>query len=104
MPCPKFIPALISEWEEMISEYYTISKKSDDCAELAEFLHQWFLCIHPFVDGNGRTARLMENSLRLYKGLGWKTPLFCERESYYSRIRRTESIFYERYYPTMYEQ
>lgn len=36
--------------------------------ELAALLHAWLVNIHPFVDGNGRTARLLMNLALLQSG------------------------------------
>jgi len=44
------------------------SVKSDDILKLAADIHYNFVNIHPFGDGNGRTARLLMNYIQLYHG------------------------------------
>ena len=45
------------------------AKKSDlDSIELAAFVHAEFVRIHPFQDGNGRTARLLLNFMLMKAG------------------------------------
>ncbi len=45
------------------------NKQFQNELELAAFTHLEFVRIHPFVDGNGRTARMMMNYQLLSKGL-----------------------------------
>lgn len=47
----------------------------------AAILHHWFVIIHPFVDGNGRTARAL-TQLFLYQN-GFNTKKYFSLEEYY---------------------
>ena len=38
--------------------------------ELAALAHKWLVDIHPYVDGNGRTARLLMNLFLIHYGFG----------------------------------
>lgn len=58
--------------------------------------HHWFECIHPFIDGNGRTGRLILNNIRRVFDLPWLiikgTPpnekiLIKEHKEYYDSIK-----------------
>lgn len=51
------LPSLM---EEFIQKY-AIKKEMLHPIELATFVHVEFVGIHPFIDGNGRTARLLMN-------------------------------------------
>lgn len=51
-------------------------------------VHHHFESIHPFTDGNGRTGRLILNSLRLRYGLPWETVrVGAQQKHYYLQIQ-----------------
>ena len=55
-------------------------------------VHDWYETIHPFVDGNGRTGRLILNSMRLRYGLPWLVVhQGHEQQRYYEHIRRWQN-------------
>ena len=58
------IPA---EMQKLV-KWYNESEKKLHPIELAATLHQRFVFIHPFVDGNGRVARLLMNLALLRNG------------------------------------
>jgi Fic family protein len=62
------------------------AKTADQCWEI----HDNFEHIHPFVDGNGRTGRLILNWLRLHNGLKFYTVSSQDktRLAYYDNISR----------------
>lgn len=53
-------------------------------------MHHRFEWIHPFIDGNGRTGRLLLNILRLKYGLPWLTVRYEDRFAYYRSIEEWE--------------
>lgn len=61
VPCPNYlkVPALM---DELVNH---ITTAHDHIATLAAYAHLQLATIHPFVDGNGRTARLLMNFLLL---------------------------------------
>ena len=66
----------------------------------ASFIHLVFVKIHPFQDGNGRTARLLEKWF-LFEKIGQKSiaiqlekNYFKNLENYYSNIRKL-GLYYE---------
>ena len=63
LPNPVKVPSLMTEfikWIETADKIHPI--------DLASEAHYRLVSIHPFVDGNGRTARLMMNMLLLMSG------------------------------------
>lgn len=58
------VPALM---KEMVQKYNTAWQNKHP-VERAALLHWHFTCIHPFIDGNGRTARLLMNFSLMQKG------------------------------------
>ncbi len=56
-PSPEEVPALMKEFVEQTPRWREIYHP----VEYAACLHQRLVAIHPFVDGNGRVARLLMN-------------------------------------------
>jgi len=54
--------------EEFIAEYDRMERAAAHPVEVAAYLHDELVRIHPFIDGNGRTARLLMNLYLLRKG------------------------------------
>ena len=91
-PRPEDIEKLMERWRESLQKdiqggYLLTSGQKE---KLAWHYHHWFEAIHPFVDGNGRTGRLILNNIRLLLGLPWLIVLFSERARYYDGIRQWE--------------
>ena len=72
----KDVPKLMSELLDFINTNKEISP-----IIRAGILHHWFVIIHPFIDGNGRTARAL-TQLFLYQN-GFNTKKFFSLEEYY---------------------
>lgn len=104
MPRAQSVPDLMSEWdawaEEMCARFASISR--EDRANVCHYLHAWQLCIHGFEDGNGRTARLSWNNLRLCVGLPWHIQRASHKGRYYARIRAIEERDFRAWYPGVY--
>lgn len=67
----KHIPPEFFKLPEMMEKYfefYEINNKKIHPVILAADMHQKLVDIHPFVDGNGRTARLVMNLILLQNG------------------------------------
>lgn len=84
------VPNLLKQFVENInSRIYSV--KGDEIVKLAADIHYNFVNIHPFGDGNGRTARLLMNYIQLY----YKEPLikiFTEdRAEYIDALNETEA-------------
>lgn len=61
--------AIVPEKMEQLIKWYQLNKNILHPVELAARLHFQFVYIHPFTDGNGRTARLLMNLLLM--GFGY---------------------------------
>ena len=60
-------------------------------AELASWLHNRLAQIHPFSDGNGRTARLMMNWILMRNGFPPAIIEASNKEDYYKAIEAADS-------------
>ncbi|MEK7614353.1 MAG: Fic family protein [Patescibacteria group bacterium] len=97
MPRWEEIPPLMSRWLEMAGQFVEIESSYSEYA--AYLLHAWLLCIHPYQDGNGRTARLVWNMLRVNKSFSWHIVLASEKLDYYSQIRFIEKNVFRKENP-----
>lgn len=75
-PDRKDVPKLIKELLDFVNKQKEIS-----VIIRAWLLHHWFVIIHPFIDGNGRTARAL-TQLFLYQN-GFNTKKYFSLEEYY---------------------
>ena len=58
--------------------------------EMAACIHYKFVEIHPFVDGNGRTARLLMNLFLMRHGYPVTMVLKVDRKKYYDCLRKAD--------------
>lgn len=58
--------------------------------ELAVFIHYRLVEIHPFTDGNGRTARLLMNLFLISRGYPITMVLKVDRKKYYDRLKKAD--------------
>lgn len=80
------VPALVERLAREVRE----ARRTMHPLELAAHLHNRIAQIHPFTDGNGRTARLMMNKALMAGGL---PPVIIDarnKEEYYSMIEKAD--------------
>ncbi len=73
------IPALIHNWERWLHEQEGVSEP----VALAAIAHHKLVAIHPFIDGNGRTARLIMNLVLMRAGYPPAIIARANRRQYY---------------------
>lgn len=64
LPLPEGVPSLMKDFIIKIEEL----RKEKHPVEAAALTHKEFVFIHPFIDGNGRVARLLMNLILLQEG------------------------------------
>ena len=70
-------------------------QKKMNVIELAALLHHKLVNIHPFFDGNGRTARLVMNLFLMRKGFPLVVILKNDRKKYYDVLEKADGGNYE---------
>jgi Fic family protein len=89
-----FMPPSPEKIQQMISELLqTVSQNPDEFrpVELAAFFHHQLVCIHPFLDGNGRTARLLMNVILLRWGYPFTVLLKVDRPKYLRTLSEADN-------------
>ncbi len=75
---------------------WLVSQKNKlDIVELSALLHHKLVNIHPFFDGNGRTARLTMNLFLMQAGYPLVVILKTDRKKYYDVLDKADSGNYE---------
>jgi Fic family protein len=83
-PQPYLVPV---QMEELIRDYAGMKQEKHIIEAIAEF-HLRFEGIHPFIDGNGRTGRLILNLELMKAGLLPVNIKFADRRKYYDCFDR----------------
>lgn len=78
-PEPYLVPKLM---EQLIIDYNELSQTAD-IIQAVSLLHLKFESIHPFIDGNGRTGRLLLNFELMKNGFLPISIKFTDRAKYY---------------------
>jgi len=89
-----FMPPSAEKIQSMISQLLqTLSQNPDELRpiELAAFFHHKFVYIHPFLDGNGRTARLLMNVILLRTGYPFTVLLKVDRPKYLRALSEADN-------------
>jgi Fic family protein len=88
------VPNLMREFIEGYYEY----KSKLSIAELAGWVHYKMVYIHPFIDGNGRTARLLMNLVLIQHGYPPAVILHIDRKKYYRALKEADREHYDSYF------
>ena len=98
---PAYIPPEYSEVEALLNELIAYVNDSSDHPVLkAAIIHYQLVTIHPFEDGNGRTARILSNYYLSLSGYGFKNIGSLEEymsyniDEYYDSIQMNLPVLY----------
>jgi Fic family protein len=92
-PSAAKIPRLMTE----CMEWYYTHKSKVSVVELAAWVHYKLVYIHPFIDGNGRTSRLIMNLILLQNGYPPAVILHIDRRKYYRVLQEADRERYHAY-------
>lgn len=80
---------------EKLMKWFTEDQKAFHPIELAALFHHKLVYIHPFFDGNGRTARLMMNIILMRAGYPLVILLKNDRKKYYRVLDKADQGKYQ---------
>jgi Fic family protein len=78
-------------------EWYYKNKTKLSVPELAAWVHYKIVYIHPFTDGNGRTARLLMNLILIQNGYPPAVILNVDRQKYYRVLKEADREKYNEF-------
>jgi len=87
LPTP---PNLVEKRMNGLMRWYGLNRKKYSAFELDAIFHIKFVSIHPFVDGNGRTARLLHNFILKRNGVAPIIYRMETKQTYYSMLRAAQ--------------
>jgi len=79
---------IVRDMDDLIAK---VAKRDKPVIEMTAYLHHRFVAIHPFVDGNGRVARLLGNLYLIRNGY---PPIVLDqknRQQYYRALREADN-------------
>ena len=88
-PDYKKVPSLLEQLIKSVNEQID-TVKEEDIIKLSADIHYNFVNIHPFGDGNGRTARLLMNYIQLYHNEPLIKIFTEDRAEYIDALNKTE--------------
>lgn len=93
-PSPESIAAQMEEFAEWLLKISTVSDQdigNPDAILFAAVAHTWLVYIHPFIDGNGRVARLLMNLILMRSGYPIAIITKEDRLRYYDALEISQS-------------
>jgi Fic family protein len=86
----RHVPPAYEKLPELMASFESVINKIDDPIVKAILAHYLFVTIHPYIDGNGRTARLLMNYLLLTNGYPWITIRADQRIEYFESLKKAQ--------------
>ena len=92
-----FVPPNALKVDEFVSELIDFANDSEvDILIRSAIFHHRFVGIHPFFDGNGRTARLLLNLILMKSGFPSAIILKNDRKKYYDALNQANNQDYSK--------
>lgn len=91
-PSPEKVQSEMQRFTDWLQKVITPNQYLEsDPLVLACAAHAWFVYIHPFIDGNGRTARMLLNLLLIRSGYPLVIITRDERLRYYEALEESQA-------------
>lgn len=83
-----YVPPSHLKLPELMADYVSSISQIKNPVVRAILAHYFFVTIHPYVDGNGRTARFLMNYLLMASGYPWITIRADQRVEYFDALKK----------------
>ena len=83
-PSPDAVREAMPVWIELM-------KQEENAVVRAVLGHFFFVFIHPYMDGNGRTARFIMNAMLVTAGYPWRVITVDERSAYMAALEKAST-------------
>lgn len=91
-PPAREVPKLM---ENLVAKITFMESRKQHPAVIATYAHYQVTAIHPFFDGNGRTARLLMNTILLKYDYPLAVIEFSRRSEYYAALQKADNGLYD---------
>ncbi|NCS68181.1 MAG: hypothetical protein COW32_08390 [Candidatus Aquicultor secundus] len=82
-----YVPPSHEKLADLMRSFVTLINEIENPVIKAILAHYLFVTIHPYIDGNGRTARLLMNYFLLSSGYSWITIRADQRTPYFNALK-----------------
>lgn len=93
-PSWPLVPARLRDWIELVASRSDELRRRKPAAvpipEILAAIHNEFECVHPFIDGNGRTGRLALNLILVRLGYPPVIVLKTQRSNYLAAMQKSD--------------
>jgi len=86
----RYTPPSHEKLPELMASYAKLVGGIKNPVVRAILAHYFFVTIHPYLDGNGRTGRLLMNYLLLSAGFSWVTIKTDQRGEYFEALAKAQ--------------
>ena len=84
----RYVPPSFEKLSDLMFSYAESVNRIQNPVIKSILAHYFFVAIHPYTDGNGRTARLIMNYIFLTSGFSWVTIKAEQRAEYFSALNK----------------
>jgi Fic family protein len=83
-----YVPPSPEKVPQLMASLVTALHQVENPVVEAILAHYWFVTIHPYIDGNGRTGRLLMNYILVSSGFPWVTIRVDQRARYFQTLKQ----------------
>lgn len=83
-----YMPPSWEKLHDLMPSFTNLVSEIKNPTTKAILAHYFFVAIHPYIDGNGRTARLLMNYALLTSGYSWVTIRADQRAEYFGALNK----------------